>query len=150
MKLLPLDSQPACGGWHEGEGLRVPKLFAAGLFKRFPRFKIIIGHSGEMIPMMMDRIDQGPVFRNSGLGYFKDVWERNMFVTTSGMFSVRILEMLLKVTPLDHVLYSIHTPFIDCATGWTFIEDIAASGIFSKSELDQFVTGNAKNLFGLK
>ena len=66
------------------------------------------------------------------------------------MFSVRILEMLLKVTPLSHVLYSIDTPFIDSARGWKFIEDLAESGVLSKTELDQFAAGNAKELFKLK
>ena len=60
-------------GWHEDEGLHVVKLFAAGLFKRFPSLNIIVGHTGELIPMMIDRIDGGPFFRNAGLGYFKDV-----------------------------------------------------------------------------
>lgn len=70
-------------GWHEDEGLHVLKLFAAGLFKQYPKLKIILGHMGEMIPMMIDRVDQGPFFRRAGLGNFRDAWEKNIWVKIS-------------------------------------------------------------------
>lgn len=58
--------------------------------------------------------------------------------------------MLLKVTPFSHVLYSIDTPFMESARGWKFVEEIAKSGILSENDLEQFVSGNAKRLFGLE
>ena len=133
-------------GWHEYLGLHVVKLYAAGVFQQFPRLKIVIGHMGEMIPMMIDRIERLKFFTHSGLSSFRSVWERNVWVTTSGIFSVRTLEMLLKVTPLGRVLYSVDTPFETNATGWKFIEELARSGLFSKDEMEQFVQGNAKQL----
>ena len=42
-------------GWHSDTGLHILKLFAAGVFDRFPRLKIIIGHMGEMLPFMLER-----------------------------------------------------------------------------------------------
>ena len=148
-KLSTLGLATGNWGWHEDEGLHILKLFAAGLFTRFPNLKIIIGHMGEMIPMMIDRIDQAPFFTGSGLGKFRDAWEQNIWVTTSSTFSVRTLDMLLKVTPLEHVLYSIDTPFIPSIRGWKFVEEIAASKLFSEEELKMFVHGNAKKLFKL-
>ncbi|KAH8694885.1 hypothetical protein BGW36DRAFT_381638 [Talaromyces proteolyticus] len=133
-------------GWHENLGLHVVKLYAAGLFKQFPNLKLIIGHMGEMIPMMIDRIDRLKFFKKEGLGSFSEVWEKNIWVTTSGIFSVRTLEMLLKVTPLGHILYSVDTPFERSETGWEFIERIKKSGILTDSELEDFVYGNAKKL----
>jgi predicted TIM-barrel fold metal-dependent hydrolase len=133
-------------GWHEYLGLHVVKLFAAGLFQQFPRLKIVIGHMGEMIPMMIDRIERLKFFKRGGLGSFRAVWERNVWVTTSGIFSVRTLEMLLKVTPVERVLCSVDTPFESNVTGWAFIEELARSGLLSKDEMDQFVQGNARKL----
>ncbi|KAJ5018682.1 hypothetical protein K4K57_004145 [Colletotrichum sp. SAR 10_99] len=43
-------------GWHQETGLAVLKLFAAGLFDELPSLKIIIGHFGEMLPFMIERI----------------------------------------------------------------------------------------------
>ena len=136
-------------GWHENEGLHIIKLYAAGLFQKFPKLKIIIGHMGEMIPMMIDRIERLKFFKRGGLGSFRDVWEKNIWVTTSGIFSVRTLEMLLKVTPLERVLYSVDSPFEKSETGWAFVEEIARSGLLSKEELEQFVSGNARKLLKL-
>lgn len=133
-------------GWHEYLGLHIVKLYAAVLFSRFPRLKIVIGHMGEMIPMMIDRIERLKFFTRSGLGSFRGVWERNMWVTTSGIFSIRTLEMLLKVTPLERVLYSVDTPFESSVTGWRFVEELARSGLFSEEEMEQFLQGNAKKL----
>ena len=45
----------ASWGWHSDTGLHVLRLFAAGLFDRFPTLKLIIGHDGEMLPFMLDR-----------------------------------------------------------------------------------------------
>ena len=36
-------------GWHSETGLHILRLYAAGLFDRFPRLKIVIGHMGELI-----------------------------------------------------------------------------------------------------
>ena len=93
-------------GWHEYLGLHVVNLYTAGVFQQFPRLKIVIGHMGEMIPMMIDRVERLKFFERGGLGSFRNVWERNMWVTTSGIFSVRTLEILLKVMPLDSMMYN--------------------------------------------
>ena len=37
-------------GWHSETGLHVLRLFASGLFDKYPRLQIIIGHMGEMLP----------------------------------------------------------------------------------------------------
>lgn len=37
-------------GWHSQVALHILRLFASGLFDRYPRLKIIVGHMGEMLP----------------------------------------------------------------------------------------------------
>lgn len=139
----------AVWGWHEDVGLHILKLYSAGLFERFPKLKIIIGHMGEMLPMMIDRVEQFlHLFQKNGSG-FADVWDRNIWVTSSGMFSVRVLEMLLKVTKKDHVLYSIDTPFNKSLEGRTYIQELADNSSLSKEDLEDFAFGNAKKLFKL-
>merc|ERR1711977_209257 len=44
-------------GWHADVGNHVLKLFAAGIFDLFPKLKIIVGHMGEMLPFMLERIE---------------------------------------------------------------------------------------------
>ena len=137
-------------GWHENVGLHVLKLYAAGLFEKFPKLKIIIGHMGEMLPMMLDRIDRLKFFKKGGLSNFTDVWKANIWVTTSGIFSVRTLEMLLKVTAIERVMYSVDSPFEKSETGWKFMEEVARSGLLSEEEMNLFSYGNAEKLLHLE
>lgn len=43
-------------GWHTETGLHILRLFAAGVFDKFPALKIVIGHMGEMLPFQLQRI----------------------------------------------------------------------------------------------
>ncbi|KAI0846474.1 amidohydrolase 2 [Daldinia vernicosa] len=136
-------------GWHQDVGIHVLKLYSAGLFARFPRLKIIIGHMGELLPIMIDRVDSIRFYKKSGLEPFRDVWDRNIWVTSSGIFSVRTLEMVLKITKKDRILYSIDTPFSKSIEGWKYLQRLAEESSLSKEELDMFAFGNAKKLFKL-
>ncbi|KAI2611343.1 amidohydrolase 2 [Hypoxylon fragiforme] len=137
-------------GWHENVGLHILKLYAAGLFDRFPSLKIIVGHMGELLPIMLDRVQSANVLREKNkLRGFGEVWDKNIWVTSSGVFSVRTLEMLLKVTRKDRVMYSVDTPFSKNAEGWRYLEELAESSSLSREELDMFAYGNARKLFKL-
>lgn len=129
-------------GWHSDVGLHIVKLFAAGVFKQYPKLKIIAGHMGEMIPMMIDRIDRLKFFQRGGCGSFREVWERNIWVTTSGIFSTRTLQMLMMVTPFDRIMYSVDYPLEKTETGWKFFEDLADSGILTTEQLADLAYGN--------
>ncbi|WP_199560854.1 amidohydrolase family protein [Mucilaginibacter hurinus] len=45
-------------GWHAETALHVLRLLYAGIFDIYPKLKIIIGHMGEMLPMMMARAER--------------------------------------------------------------------------------------------
>ena len=44
-------------GWHAEAGLHVLRMIATGVFDRHPGLRLIVGHCGEMVPFMLDRID---------------------------------------------------------------------------------------------
>ena len=44
-------------GWHSETALHVLRLVLSGALDRHPRLKLIIGHMGEMLPMMLARAD---------------------------------------------------------------------------------------------
>lgn len=136
-------------GWHEDVGLHVLKLYAAGLFQHLPKLKIIIGHMGELLPMMIDRVKSLRTYQKSGRESFSEVWDRNIWVASSGMFSARTLEMLLKVTKKDRVMYSVDYPFGNSVEGRKHLEDLAEKSFLSKEELDDFAFGNARRLLNL-
>jgi predicted TIM-barrel fold metal-dependent hydrolase len=138
-------------GWHEDCGLHFMKLYAAGVFDRFPRLRIILGHLGEMVPFMLDRAHRLP-FMNAGnlKRSLKEVWDENVWVTTSGMFSVNPLATVLRTTKVERIMYSIDYPFESIHEGWTYLQELAGSGMVTKEELDLIAFGNADRLLRLR
>ena len=140
----------AAWGWHSEVGLHILRLFGSGLFDRFPTLKVVIGHMGEMLPYMLDRT----IHTTRHWGDFKrdlrTVWNENIWVTTSGLFTLPPFECLLKTSPLDKIMYSIDYPFSTTETGLKFVEDIEKSGLLTKDQLEAFCHGNAERLLKTK
>lgn len=65
-------------GWHTETGLHILRLFAAGVFDRFPKVKLIIGHFGEMLPFQLQRICNLSVRWGDQKRKFKEVWDENI------------------------------------------------------------------------
>ena len=93
------------GGWHADCGLHILRLHAGGVFDRFPKLKLIIGHFGEMIPYQLERICKLSVRWGQIRRPFKEVWRENIWITTSGVWSLDPLRCVLANTPVDHVLF---------------------------------------------
>ena len=140
-----------CWGWHSETGAHVLRLYASGLFDEYPRLKIIIGHMGEMLPFMLDRIKrtakkQWPDRKRD----LQTVWDENIYVTTSGMFTLPPMACLLSVCKIDHVLYSVDYPFSSNGDGKEFMDELAQSGLCTEEELDKIAFENAEALLGVK
>jgi hypothetical protein len=50
--------ESAAWGWHSETAIHVLRMVLAGTLDRHPRLRLIIGHMGEMLPVMLARIDQ--------------------------------------------------------------------------------------------
>ncbi|KAA8646459.1 hypothetical protein EYZ11_000267 [Aspergillus tanneri] len=137
-------------GWHSETGHHILRLFASGLFDRFPRLKIVIGHMGEMLPFQLDRIFAVAERWGAKMRDLREVWRSNIWVTTSGMFSLPPLACLLQTMPIDHVLYSVDYPFSPNERGAEFLEKIEKSGLIVGQDLELFAFKNAENLLGVK
>ncbi|KAF7622633.1 hypothetical protein AFLA_009958 [Aspergillus flavus NRRL3357] len=135
--------------WHAETGHHILRLFASGLFDRFPRLKIVIGHMGELLPFQLDRVfaisDRWGRERS-----FREVWRNNIWITTSGMFSLTPLACLLQTTSIDHVLYSVDYPFSPNEKGWQFFEEIEKSGLITGRDLELFAYQNAEALLRVR
>ena len=122
------------------------RLFAAGIFDRFPRLKILLGHMGETLPFMMQRHERATARWTHLTRPLSEVWRANVWGTTSGLFDTASLTCLLKVSPLDHVLFSVDYPFSGNDTGRQFVEEIEKQGLLSGKDLQAFANGNAAKL----
>lgn len=138
--------------WHSDVALHVFKLFASGVFDRYPRLKIIVGHFGEMMPYMLDRTtllsprwNDSPLKRN-----FKTVYDENLWITTSGVWSLDPLRCMLANTKKDRILFSVDYPFAQNEWGKKWMEDLIASGICDKETIDMIAYKNSEKLLGIR
>ncbi|KIX92994.1 uncharacterized protein Z520_11267 [Fonsecaea multimorphosa CBS 102226] len=135
-------------GWHSDTAIHILRLFASGLFDRLPRLKLIIGHMGETLPFMLERI--ATITSLWGLERnFTSVWQENIWITTSGSWSLNPMACILRNTALDHVLFSVDYPFSSNMGAQRFFRELAESGLVDDAQLDAIAYKNAERLLGI-
>ncbi|KAL9091485.1 MAG: hypothetical protein Q9165_004871 [Trypethelium subeluteriae] len=138
-------------GWHSETALHILRLYAAGVFERYPKLKLIVGHMGEMLPFQLDRIcGQARGWGTDLKRDLRTVWEENVWVTTSGMFSLAPLACLLRVSPIEKIMYSVDYPFSSNEKGAAFVEEMDKSGLLTKEQMEMICYKNAETLLGVK
>lgn len=147
---MAVDSLGSSGwGWHSDVAIHVLKLFAAGIFDKYPRLKIIVGHMGEMLPFMLDRISQLSPRWGKRNRDFRTVYDENIWITTSGVWSIDPMACILRNTKIDRILYSVDYPFAKNEDGLKWIEELEKSGMVTQEQLDKIGYKNAEALLGI-
>ena len=135
-------------GWHSETAIHVLRLALSGALDRHPKLKLIIGHMGEGLPMMMARSDN--VFHSETEKYLQrplaQTLREQVYVTTSGQFTMPPLNALLATFGIDHVMYSIDYPFSPTTKGKEFLQSLP----LSPTEIEQIAHGNADRLLKLR
>ena len=97
-------------GFAADVALHTIAMIAAGVFDRFPRLKVVIGHAGEGIPYMLYRIDYMQRTVREGRGALQlrkrpsDYMKENIYITTSGMAWEPAILFAQSVLGADRVL----------------------------------------------
>ncbi|KAL1639120.1 hypothetical protein SLS58_008207 [Diplodia intermedia] len=131
-------------GWHERTGLSFIKLYLGGVFDRFPQLQVVLGHMGEMVPFFLVRTDR--ILSVNRTRTFREVYDGNVYVTTSGMFSLDPMTTVLRTTDNERIMYSVDWPFEFNENGTDFMTALRASGLVSEEEFENIAIGNAKRL----
>ncbi len=121
---------------------QVVRMILSGLFEAYPDLKIIIGHMGESIPFLVDRIDEALKRPGNKPISFKDTFCKNFYITTSGHFSTPALLCALMEMGIDRILFSVDWPFIDNAPGVRWMETVPLSA----EGREKVLNGNARRL----
>jgi gamma-resorcylate decarboxylase len=84
----------------------------SGLFDRFPRLKIILGHQGEGLPFLLPRVESrlrhaSPEVRGRQLKPVTSYLRENFYLTTAGAFRTQALMDTLLEVGSDRVLFSV-------------------------------------------
>jgi hypothetical protein len=130
-------------GWHAEQGLHTLRLIATGVFDRYPKLQIIIGHMGEMIPFFLARIDAVVTPFTKGLRKsVADYFHSNVHITTSGLFTAPPLYLALEVVGADRIIFSVDYPYSSNEQGRVFLEKLSLSPV----DFEKITHGNAERL----
>jgi len=136
----------AAWGWHVETGMHCLRLIVSGLFDRFPKLQIIIGHMGEDMPYSIVRAED--VFAQGAKNLQRRITEyfqEHFYITTSGYFTIPPYLCALQVVGADHILFSVDYPFSSNRTGREFLNTLPASW----EDLEKIAHRNAERLLKL-
>jgi predicted TIM-barrel fold metal-dependent hydrolase len=134
-------------GWHSEVAIHILRMVFAGTFDKHPKLKMIIGHMGEMLPVMLARIDEvsaadaGHLKRKPSATIIEQVW-----ITTSGIFSQPPFIAALQTFGIDRIMFSVDYPFAPDARGRDFLDEVA----LAPADMAKLTHGNADALLKLK
>lgn len=121
------------------------RLVLGNVFEKHPTLKIVLGHLGETLPFLLERIDES-LSRNSKFGRsFRQKFCRHFYVTTSGNFSTPALLCSIMELGIDRVLFSVDWPYIENDKGVEWMARVP----LSQDDKDKILFGNAKRLLHL-
>jgi 2,3-dihydroxybenzoate decarboxylase len=132
--------------WGFETGSHALRLVFSGLFDRFPRAKVALGHLGETLPYLMWRFDSRAKLYGIKLGkppsqYIKE----NIAVTTSGMCSAEPLTCALTALGADRVMFAADYPFESADEAGHFMDTVT----LPEQVRADVAFGNAARLLGL-
>jgi len=135
-------------------GMHLLRIIVSGVFDRFPKLKIVVGHLGEALPFWLFRLDfmhaaMVKAGRYPGVGPLRnkpsDYLRENVWITTSGMAWQPAIMFVREVIGADRVMYAMDYPY-------QFVPDeVAVTDALplAAAELTAFYQGNAEAVFGL-
>ncbi len=135
-------------GWTVETGTHALRLVFSGLFDRFPKIKIILGHLGETLPYLLWRLDS----RWNIIKHPKNLKKppsqyirENFYVTTSGMCSNGPLICAIQELGEERVMFSVDYPYESSKIAAQFIEQVA----IDEKLLEKICYKNAQNILKL-
>lgn len=136
-------------------GLHALRIITAGVFDRFPRLQIIIGHMGEALPfwayrldymhratVMSNRYPSVKPIRRKPSEYLRE----NFYITNSGVAWEPAIKFTLDVVGADRVLYAMDYPYQYAPEEVTALDHMAMSAEHKK----MFFQTNAEKVFGIR
>lgn len=133
-------------GWHNEVAIHVLRLVVSGTLDRHPDLKIVVGHQGEMLPMMLQRFDA--MFDERVFGLKRSVAEtlrKQVWLAISGLFSLPPTQIAIQTWGVDRILFANDYPFIDAQRVPDYLR--ALGDVVGPSDIRKICQANAEQLF---
>jgi len=123
------------------------RIIYSGVFDRHPKARLILGHMGEYLPFQLSRLDSRyKTLANQDLDHLPSYYfGRNIFITTSGVFSHAALVGAIMAIGEDAVMFSIDYPFESSAQAVEFLR----TAPITAEQKEKLAHLNAERILGL-
>jgi predicted TIM-barrel fold metal-dependent hydrolase len=136
----------AAWGWHIETAVHLIRMILGGVFDRYPKLQVIVGHLGEGVPFMLPRLNRNLPKEMTKLdrpiaAYLRE----NVHYTFGGFnFPATFLNLLLEVG-VDRIMFSVDYPYGSMAEAHAFLQHLPVSA----ADRERIAHGNAERLLGL-
>jgi 2,3-dihydroxybenzoate decarboxylase len=136
-------------------GLHALRIITAGVFDRFPKLRMILGHMGEALPFWAYRLDymHGATVRSKRYDNVKplqrkpsDYLRQNFYITSSGVAWEPAIKFSQQFLGVERVLYAMDYPYQYAPEEVAALDDMD----MSLEDKRRFFQLNAQEVFKLK
>jgi predicted TIM-barrel fold metal-dependent hydrolase len=133
-------------GWHIETAVHLIRMILGGVFDRYPKLQVVIGHLGEGLPFMLPRLDKNLPTGMTRLARPLGAYLReNIHYTVAGFnFPATFLDLLLEVG-VERIMFSVDHPYGSMAEAHAFLDQIPVSA----ADRERIAHGNAERLLKL-
>lgn len=127
------------------------RMILSGVFEAHPNLKMILGHMGEGLPYLLNRLSEtaSRVEKVAKLPnaktWFRDLFCKHFWITTSADFSTPALWCAMLEMGVDRLIFSIDWPFVGNKPGVEWMDGLAVSA----EDKHKILHGNAERLLKL-
>ena len=131
-------------GWHIETSVHLIRMILGGVFDRFPKLQIVIGHLGEGIPFMLPRLNRNLSTQVTKLQRPVGTYLReNVHYTFGGFnFTATFINLLMEVG-VERIMFSVDYPYGSMEEARAFLESLPVS----PADKERIAHGNAERLF---
>lgn len=129
------------------------RLILSGVFDKFPNLKFVLGHLGETMPFLINRIDfprvRPWVYESMDVKISKkpsEYLKNNVFILTSGEFPIPAISCAIQIMGLDRVLFGSDYPYENSVDAVRRIEALP----LPREDKEKIYSQNAKSLLGVR
>src|SRR5690606_10266364 len=132
--------------WTLETGSHALRMVFGGLFDRFPKATLALGHLGETLPYLLWRFDSraklyGIKLKRQPSDYIRE----NIVVTLSGMYSAEPLNCAIAALGADRVMFSADYPFESAEEAGHFMDTVP----LDEKLREQIAFSNARKILRL-
>ena len=131
--------------------LHAMRLIMCGVFDRFPKLRIVLGHMGEGLPFWLQRIDNRYLLQVK-IGAVKklprlpsEYFLSNFVITTSGVMWAPALKLSIEVLGVERIMFAADYPYESVEEGVKFLDGVD----ISDTDRQKIYSLNAERYFKL-